>query len=171
MKRVLYDPMTMLTAASAAFSLIGGVVQGIGQKSQGEAEAAYLREQAEQERLALDRDLADADRESSRTLARSRAVLAAQGGDTTTGGALDLLSYQESVFGENRQRLISDSDARIRGLNRRAESAESAGRSAMWGSIFSGAGKGLSTGLSLFSGPSTPTTSRSSSRSDPTRLN
>lgn len=149
----------ILTAATAAFQVIGGIAQGASQQSQGAAEAAYLRQQADQERLALERDLADQGREASRTLARTRAVLAAQGGDTTTGGALDLLSYQEGVFGENKQRLINDSDARIRGLNMRAQSAESAGRSALWGSVFSGFGRGLSSATSLFGGPSTPTLS------------
>lgn len=157
----------MLTAAASAFQVIGGVVQGISQRNQGEAEAAYLRQQADQERLALERDLTDSDREASRTLARTRAVLAAQGGDTTTGGALDLISYQQGYYGEQRQRLIHDSDARIRGLNARAESARSAGQSAMWGSIFGGLGRGLSSGVSLFSGPRTPPTG---GRSDPTRV-
>lgn len=137
-------------------SVIGGIAQGQAQKQQGEAEATYLRQQADQERVALERDLTDQGRESGRSIARARAVLAAQGGDTTTGGALDLLATQESVYGEQRQRLISDSDARIRGLNTRADSASRAGSQAMWGSIFGGIGKGLSSGLSLFNRPNPP---------------
>lgn len=170
MKRVLYEPTIILTAASAAFSIIGGIAQGSAQREQGESEARYLAQQAEQERVALSRDLSDADRESARNLARSRAVLAAQGGDTTTGGALDLLSTQEGVYGEQRQRLISDSDARIRGLNMRADSARRAGASAQFGSVFSGFGKGLSTGLSLFNrADRAPSASPTSMRRDPTR--
>lgn len=150
LKRVLHDPVTLLTGASAAFSVIGGIAGGAAADRQGQAEASFLEAQAQQEQLAKERDLTDFDRESGRALARSRAVIAASGGDTTTGGALDLLSYQSGVFGENRQRLINDSDARIRGLNARADSARSAGQSAQWASIFSGFGKGLSMGSSLF---------------------
>lgn len=150
LKRTLYMPPAAIAAVGIGMSVMGGISQGRAAQKQGEAEAAYLSAQADQERLALDRDLADYDREASRSLARSRAVMAANGGDTTTGGALDTLSYQQAVFGENRQRLLSDSDARIRGLNVRAESARSAGKDAMWGAIFSGFGKGLSQGSSVF---------------------
>lgn len=168
LKRVLYEPTTILMAASAAFSVIGGIAQGSSQARQGESEAAYLRQQEEQERIALARDVADYDKETTRALARTRAVVAAQGGDTTTGDALELFSYQAGVLGENRQRLINDSDARIRSLQQRQTSAIEAGKSAQWASIFSGFGKGLSTGVSLFSGPKVPTIGAGRS-ADPTR--
>lgn len=136
--------------AAAAMSVIGGMKAGDAAKEQGDAEARFLNQQAEQEKLAQLRDLDAFDKESSRTLARARAVFAAGGGDTTDGTALDNLAYQEGQFGEKRQSLISDSDARIAGLYTRASSAVQAGKDARMGAIFSGIGKGMSIMSSQF---------------------
>lgn len=147
-KRVLYMPPAAILAVGAGLTMASAVAKGTQDQAAAEAEASYLRTQGEQEKLGLMRDLDAADQEASRTLARSRAVLAATGGDTTSPGALDTLGYQEAQFAKNRQSLINDSDARLRGLNTRADSAESAGKMAYYSALLGGAGKSLS----LFSG-------------------
>ena len=135
---------------AAAVSVVGGMMQGQAAKEQGDAEGRFLGQQADQEKLAQLRDLDALDAESSRTMARSRAVLAAGGGDTTDGTALGLLTHQAGQFGEKRKALLNDSDARIAGLYDRANSARSAGSSAQLGAIFGGLGKGASAASSLF---------------------
>lgn len=142
LKRVLHMPPAAIMAVGAGMSMMGSMKAGEAAEEQGQQEMAYLYAQAEQEKVAQLRDLTDFDRESSRAQARARAVAAAQGGGTE--GALDLFQYQASVFGENRQRLINDSDARIAGLNTRAKSAFNAGQEAKWSIIQQGAGKAAS---------------------------
>lgn len=152
--RVLYDPTTALTIGSAVFSVVGGIAGGIGQRQQAEAEADFYRAQQEQERLAMARDQEALATERSRTMARARAVFAAQGGDTTDGTAGGVLEAVGGSFGRRELELIHDSEARIRSLDARAQSAATAGRSAMWSSIFSGIGAGARGAGSLFRGGS-----------------
>lgn len=153
LKRVLYMPPAVIMGVGAAMSVVGGMKAGEAAEEQGNAEARFLNQQAEQEKLAQLRDLDAFDKERDRTLARARATFAAGGGDTTSGTALDNLAYQEGQFGEKRQSLISDSDARIAGLYARSESAVKAGRDAKQAALFSGIGKGLSSMSSVFKMP------------------
>lgn len=157
--RVLYDPMTIATVAITAVS---GVFSGMSAKAQAKAEADYYKQQAAQEQLAQMRDLEALETERARTMARSRAVLAAQGGGLEGTGE-SLLEGAASTFGRREAELIHDSEARIRSLSARAASAKAAGNAAMWGSIFSGLGSAGKAGATLFrSSPTVPKTSSGS---------
>jgi hypothetical protein len=155
MLRVLYGPAAIIIPiAMAAASAVGGIMSGIQASAQGKAEAKFYQDQQNQERLALERDREALEQERSRTFARARAVSAAQGGDTTSGNAEGILENVWGTFGRRDLELIHDSEARIRALGNRAESAKAAGKSAMWSSIFSGltgAGKQMA-GSSLLRG-------------------
>ena len=148
-------PPAVILGVSAAMSVGGGMLQGQAAQRQADTEARFLNAQAEMEKLGQLRDLDALDEEKDRTLARSRAVAAAGGGDLSSGTALDAISDQAGSFGYKRQALINDSDARIAGLYDRSASAHTAGKEAARAAVFSGLGKGLGTvagGLKMPSG-------------------
>ena len=150
--RVLYDPVTILTIASAAFSFIGGIAEGRAARADAENDARFLEGQANQEAVARRRDLEDLRKTRAQTLARSRAVLAAQGADTASGDALNILRDQASSFAIKENRLLTDSNTRQQSFLSRAANVRAGGKSAQTAAIFGGAGRAFSTGVSLFPG-------------------
>lgn len=136
--RTLYDPMTMV---AAGFNLVGGLASGAQAERRGNQEAGYLRTQNEQEKVGLSRDLETLGIDQARTLARSRAIFAAGGGDTSSGSAAANVGFTASVFGGNEKKLMNDSEARQRGLLLRAANTEQAGRDANTAAIMGGLGR------------------------------
>lgn len=109
-----------------------------------------LEAQAEQERKQRARDLSDLDAERSRTLARTRAVLAAQGAGADDPSGLAVLQSQATQFGQQESRLIDDSLVRERSLEVKASNTRSVGRTEAVAHIFGGIGKAAGAGKSLF---------------------
>jgi len=137
--RTLYDPMTM---AVVGLNVVGGMVSGAQAERRGNQEAGYLRPQNEQEKVGLSRDLGTLGIDQTRTLARSRAIFAAGGGDASSGSAAANVGFTASVFGGNEKKLMNDSEARQRRLLVRAANTEQSGRDANTAAIMSGIGRG-----------------------------
>ncbi len=150
--RVLYDPITIFTVISAGLSLLGGIAEGKAARRDAENDARFLEAQANQEAVALRRDQADLKKLRAQTLSRSRAVLAAQGADTASGDALNILRSQASSFAIKENRLLTDSNTRQQSFLSRAANVRASGKSAQTAAIFGGAGRAFSTGVSLFPG-------------------
>jgi len=136
--RTLYDPMTM---AVVGLNVVGGMVSGAQAERRGNQEAGYLRTQNEQEKVGLSRDLGTLGIDQTRTLARSRAIFAAGGGDASSGSAAANVGFTASVFGGNEKKLMNDSEARQRGLLVRAANTEQSGRDANTAAIMGGIGR------------------------------
>ena len=160
--RVLYDPGTIFTIISAGLSLLSGIAEGAAARRDADNEARFLEDQANQEAVARRRDLQDLRKERARTLSRSRAVLAAQGADTASGDALNILRSQASSFAIKENRLLTDSNTRQQSFLSRAANVRESGKSAQISAIFGGAGRAFSTGASLIPGPKIPKTPASS---------
>ena len=115
--RVLWDPLTI---AAIAFTVISTIGSATAAKAQSDAQAAFLELEARQERVARARELRDLEKATAARLARTRALLAAGGGDTTVGTGLALLTDQSAEALLERQRLLSDSQVRETSLTARA---------------------------------------------------
>ncbi len=147
--RTLYDPLTIAAVIFGGLSIISSATAA---KSQANAEAAFLGQQAQQERVARARELRDAERANQQRLARTRALTAAGGGDTTVGTGLALLQDQTAEALIEQQRLLSDSQAREGSLTARAANAKARGRQAFFNTILRGVGASL-TAASGFRSP------------------
>lgn len=123
--RVLYEPTTIL-AIAAVTTFAGDVMAANAAKSQAGAEAAFLETQARQEEIAATRELRDTDKEKKRFLARTRAVLAAQG-DTTGSTALSTLSESAGEFGIRSERIRQDRDVARKSLLSRSTNVRRVG--------------------------------------------
>lgn len=133
--RVLYDPVTAIVAGVSAIGSIAGGISAAGQATdRGTYERDYHNFQAEQEKVALQRDRDAAERERSQTISRSRAILAAQGGGTES----DVIASQEGLFAANEFTLIQDSQARQSMLRTKAGMAEKAGQQAAESAMIKG---------------------------------
>lgn len=148
--RVFYEPTTIMTAVAAGFQLIGGMAQASAAKGAAESEAGMLEAQAEQERKQRARDLSDLEADRSRTLARTRAVLAASGADASDPSGLAVLQSQAVQFGQQESRLTDDSLVRERSLEAKAANTRATGRAEATAQVFGGIGKAASAGKSLF---------------------
>ncbi len=124
---VRYDPVT---AIFAGVSAVGSIAGGLTGSSQASDEGRYNRDfynyQAEQEKIALNRDLDAQQRERTATISRTRAIMAAQGGDMDG----DFIASREGMFEAQRLSLIQDSEARQRVLRTKAGFAMKAGQQA-----------------------------------------
>lgn len=140
--RTLRDPLTIAAIAFTAFSAIADASAA---KSQANAEAAFLQVQAQQERVARARELRDSERAAAARLSRTRALIAAGGGDTTVGTGLALLTDQTAEALLEQQRLLSDSQARERSLTARASNAKARGRAEFRNTLLRAVGSSLST--------------------------
>ena len=140
--RTLYTPLTI---AAIAFTVVSTIASATAAKSQANAEAAFLGLQAQQERVSRARELRDLAKARDQRLARTRALLAAGGGDTTVGTGLALLTDQASEALVEEQRLLSDSQARELTLTARASNTRARGRQAFTNTLLRGVGRSLTT--------------------------
>ena len=138
--RVLRDPFTI---AAIAFTTLSAFAGASAAKRQADQEAVFLNLQAEQERTARARELRDAEKAADARLARTRAALAAGGGGTTVGTGLALLTDQRAEALLERQRLLSDSQAREQTLVAKASAASARGRSAFTNTLLRAVGSNL----------------------------
>ncbi len=139
-----YDPITILAVASA-MQVIGGIAQGQAEQVNADNEASFLQAQAINEEEARRREVRDVRLERDRIGGRSRAVLAANGADLSSGSALAILETQASEFGIKESRLRSDSELRAASLRTRASNVKAAGKAAKRRAIFGGISRGVST--------------------------
>lgn len=124
---VRYDPFTAIMAGvSAVGSLAGGAMGSSQAADQGAYNRDFYNYQAEQEKIALNRDLDAATRERTATISRTRAVMAAQGG----GMDGDYIASRQGLFEANELSLIHDSEARQMVLRTKAGYAMKAGQQA-----------------------------------------
>jgi Skp family chaperone for outer membrane proteins len=136
--RSLYDPTTAIIGLTAFTSLAGGVAQGVSAQQQAEARAIDAEAQQTQAQIATQRDLRDLRKQRSRQLARTRAALAAQGADLTSGTPLALQGAQEAEFNVQETRIRQDSRVTQETLRTRAANARSQGDAAFASSVASG---------------------------------
>ena len=124
---VRYDPFT---AAMAGISAVGSIAGGLSQSNQANDQGIYQRDyynnQAEHEKIGLNRDLDAAARERNSILSRSRAIMAGNGGGADT----DYLAATEGLFAANEFSLVADSEARQSILRTKAGMAMKAGQQA-----------------------------------------
>ncbi len=135
-----------LAIAGFGFSILSSIASANAAIATGDAEAAFFFAQAQAERVARARELRDAEKARERRLSRTRALLAAGGGDTTIGTGLALLVDQAGEAVTEEQRLRADSIQRESFLTARAGNARSAGRSQAGATLLRGVGSSL-TGL------------------------
>lgn len=140
--RTLYEPLTIAAVIFSGLSIISSATAA---KSQANSEAAFLQIQAQQERVARARELRDAERANQQRLARTRALTAAGGGDTTVGTGLALLQDQTAEALIEQQRLLSDSQAREGSLIARASNKRAQGQQAFFNTLLRGVGSNLTT--------------------------
>ena len=132
---IKYGPMAAVFAGVQAVSSIAG---GLMQSNQAYDEGVYNRDfynyQAEQEKIALNRDLDAQQRERTATISRTRAIMAAQGG----GMDGDFIASREGLFETQRLSLIQDSEARQSVLRTKAGFAMKAGQQAADAAVIKG---------------------------------
>lgn len=151
---ILQEPttiFTVLTVATAGLQLLEGISGGGLARSQADAEAEFLDAQAIQTQKQLDRDRFDLSREAGRRSARTRAVIAAQGGDTTSGTGLAILKTQAATAGRQRERLEDDAEVNIGSLQTRARETRRTGTIQQGQQIFGGVTRAVATSSTLFS--------------------
>lgn len=139
-----------MTAVFAGLSAVGSIAGGAMQSNQAYDQGIYNRDffnfQAEQEKIALNRDLDAATRERNATLSRSRAVMAGQGGGMDT----DYLAATSGLFAANEFSLITDSEARQSVLRTKAGMSMKAGQQAADQAFIKGIVGAIPGGASLF---------------------
>ena len=120
--RVFHDPKT-IGKISVVASNIGEVVGALSgfqaaktKERQAELNAAALRAKAEQEKKLARRARDTSERQEKLTLARFRAVLAAQSGDLSGANAISFLSQTAGEFAVDRFRLLEDANTTIGSL-------------------------------------------------------
>jgi len=165
--RIFNDPKTIgqiSTVASAlgqVASAIGGFTAASEKEKQAEVNAAALSAKAEQEKKLQRRRLEDNEKLEKMTLARMRAVFAAQAGDVSGANAISFLSQTAGEFAIDRFRLLADSTTTINSLLTEAQNELIFGKSgakALRSAAVAKAGKSLT----LIKGfPKTKTTSSS----------
>ena len=138
--RTLRDPLTIV---AVAFTVISTIADASAAKSQAFAEASVLDAQAQLERVSRARELRDAAKSREQRLARTRALLAAGGGDTTVGTGLALLTDQRAEALTEEQRLLSDSLTQERFLLARASNTRARGRQAFTNTLLRAVGSNL----------------------------
>lgn len=127
--RIFYDPKTIAEISKTTkkfapiISSIGDVVGALSGfqdasriKEQSRIDAAALTAKAEQEKKLRRRAKETSERQEKLTLARFRAVLAAQSGDLSGANALSFLSQTAGEFAVERFRLLEDADTTIGSL-------------------------------------------------------
>jgi hypothetical protein len=136
--RAFRDPATALTAA-AGLSAVKSVVSGISANNAAKARARDLEAQAEADALNVAAARSKLQREASAHLARTRAVLAAGSGDTTTGTGLEVLQSQEGDYAVEDTRMARIGEIRQQFFRSAAANERASGRSALFGGLLSGA--------------------------------
>jgi hypothetical protein len=147
MARTFFDPTTMMVA-NAGMQLAGGIAGGQQAQAQAEAQAINaqvagnqanfvaqqrandLDIQAQQAQISTQRALRDARKQHSRSMARTRAALAAQGADLASGTPLALQSSQAAEFALQRTRIEQDALVTQRTLEARAANERALGEHA-----------------------------------------
>lgn len=142
--RSLYEPMSILMAVAAAFTFISSVSQGQQENQQAQAQAGYIEAEKVQEEKQAARDFVDVQKEEQRIQSRTRALIAAGGGDTTAGSGLAVLNANASEFAIKQSRLLDDSAARTTMLDARKANTIASGEYAERSSIFGGAARATS---------------------------
>lgn len=158
--RVFYDPVSIFATVSSAFTaaqpfLAAGsalltfasaagqgaqqIVQGQQDLNDAEAQARDLELQALQSKKATNRDVRDLEKQRKRDLARTRAVLSAQGLSADNPNAIGLLADVNREAAVRERRLLEDEDVTQTTLGIRAENTRAAGRAARDQSVFGGA--------------------------------
>jgi hypothetical protein len=138
MFRKFYDPGTALIAA-AALQGVNSIASGFSERADARERAKFAEAQADANNMNVARVRRDLARDRDATLARSRAVLAAGSGDTTTGTALELLVSQEGDFAVKDARLARDAVTTDAFLRARARNERSAGDRALVDGFIGGA--------------------------------
>lgn len=99
--------------------------------------------------MASQRDLRDLAKEKGRFLARTRALIAAGGGETTSGTGLALLTSQAAEFGRKKVRLEQDTAVRKSTLAARGRETLRVGSTERDLAIFGGAARFAQAGGTL----------------------
>ncbi|WP_299444686.1 hypothetical protein [uncultured Rhodospira sp.] len=152
-----HDPITVL-AVSAGLQLVGGIASGFQAQAQANQQADYLKAQAQQEVKAGQRELRDLEKERRQKLARTRAALAASGGDLSSGTPLSLQKSQEAYYAAQESRVKDDTHTASTSLRARAKNTSAAGDAALVSGIVSGISNAAGTayqGYSLYKGRAT----------------
>ncbi len=133
--RIFYDPKTIgqiTTIASGlgeVLKIAGGFKAASEKEEQAKRDAAALTAKAEQEKKLRRRRKQDSEKLEQLTLARLRAVLAAQSGDASGANAISFLSQTAGEFAIDRFRLLEDADTTIGSLLTEAQNELIFGRS------------------------------------------
>jgi hypothetical protein len=145
MSRIFYDPGTA-AIAQAGMQVVGGIAGG--QQARSQAEAAAINAQvagqqanfaaqqrandlditARQASISTQRALRDLKKQRSRSMARTRAALAAQGADLASGTPMALQASQAAEFALQRTRIEQDNLVTQRTLEARAANERAMGR-------------------------------------------
>ncbi len=171
--RIFNDPKTIgqistvVSGLSQVASAIGSFTAASEKEKQGKVNAAALTAKAEQEKKLLRRRTEDNEKLEKLTLARMRAVFAAQSGDASGANAISFLSQTAGEFAIDRFRLLEDGTTTINSLLTEAQNELRFGKSgarALRSAAVVKAGKSLT----LLKGfPKTKTTKTSSSNTGP----
>lgn len=150
--RIFYNPKTIGQITSVASGL-GEVLKVVGAfrdadaaEAQAKANAAALTAKAEQEKKLARRKKGDSEKLEKLTLARLRAVLAAQAGDTSGANAISFLSQTAGEFAIDRFRLLEDASTTVGSLLTEAQNElvfGKAGASALRSRAVAKAGRAL----------------------------
>ncbi len=133
--RIFYDPKTIgqiTTIASGlgeVLKVAGGFKAASEREEQSKRDAAVLTARAEQEKKLRRRRIQDSEKLEQLTLARLRAVLAAQAGDASGANVVSFLSQTAGEFAIDRFRVLSDAGTTIGSLLTEAQNELIFGRS------------------------------------------
>ena len=141
------DPGTIFLAASTGFSALQSIGEGAQAKAQADAEAKFLENQAQLERVQSARDVRDEKERTRRAVARSRAVLAAQGVSLASNVGVSTVADVEGQSLIRQRRIASDTENVTASLQAKAANKRTAGKRARRASF-------VKAGVQVFGGAS-----------------
>ena len=130
--------------AGGVIGLAGGIYSGISAKSQADAQAGILRQQAASERQIAGLNAEDFKRSTSRLMAKRRAAGGATGIEQGSGSALAVSEDLAAEAEFQRLRILAGGEVRGTRLEQSAALSKRAGQNALIGGFLRGSGSLLS---------------------------
>lgn len=140
----------ILTVASTALSVMGGIQQANAAKQNAAFESAQLQEQAQEANAAASREAASKIRYGQLAQSRAQAVAGASGGSPSDPTVVNL---EQNIAGQSEYNALTalwSGSAEAAGLQTRANAAIASGNNEANADIIGAVGSGLKGGLSMF---------------------
>lgn len=139
----------LLSLASGAIGAVGAVSSGIYQNQVAKNNAQVARWAADAEKQKGETEAFEADRKAAAEMGEQKAMQAASGLNIDSSSFSSVRDSSQKIASTNRQRIATNTSARVWGLNQEAQNMEAQGKAAQTAGFLEGAGSMLG-GLSSF---------------------